>query len=311
MIEFFDCERVLVEGVTIQNPPMWTVHPVLTRGFIMRGVTVRSHTANNDGVDPDMSQDVLITDCDFITSDDGVAIKAGRTRDGVRRQRPTQRVVVRRCTVRAPSKKMIQMGEGVRNGMAIGSEGAAGIFDVWITDCLLVDRRRGLYIKASAHGSAPFERVHVSRITMQNLHGEAIRLSTRYSAGGGGLYRSSGQSRPQWRAFDFEGITSTHSSSKASSLEFECRPGSMEGLTLRDSVFGAKRPTRAPWMTTELTETNVTYGRRPRPPRRLSAAEDVPPPHTSRAGARHGPRAAPGVAPRAPRRWLRAPQAPA
>merc|ERR1719191_1972734 len=81
-IEFFRCAGALLHGVTIKHSPMWSVHPVLTRNFWAHGVTIFTRGFNNDGIDPDMCQHVLIEKCTFSSSDDGVAIKAGRDTDG-------------------------------------------------------------------------------------------------------------------------------------------------------------------------------------------------------------------------------------
>merc|ERR1712023_222488 len=56
-LEFFDCQRVLIEGIEIRNGPMWSVHPVLCKGVTIRGVTILNTSANGDGIDPDMSTD--------------------------------------------------------------------------------------------------------------------------------------------------------------------------------------------------------------------------------------------------------------
>jgi polygalacturonase len=45
------CRRVLIEGVTILNSPMWELNPVLCTNVTVR-VTIRSHGPNNDGCDP-------------------------------------------------------------------------------------------------------------------------------------------------------------------------------------------------------------------------------------------------------------------
>merc|ERR1719191_501754 len=125
-VEFFECDRVLLEGIEIKNSPMWSVHPVLCKGFHAKNVTIWSAGVNNDGIDPDMSTDVLIEGCSFQTSDDGVAIKAGRDADGRKIAKKTERVVVMNCKV-LPNKEAEKHGEGARNGMAIGSEGSAGV----------------------------------------------------------------------------------------------------------------------------------------------------------------------------------------
>ena len=92
-----NCERVLLEGVTIRDSPFWTIHPTYCRHVIIRGVTVDSMNFNNDGCDPDSCSDVLIENCIFRTGDDGIAIKSGRDQDAWRVARPTERVLVRNC----------------------------------------------------------------------------------------------------------------------------------------------------------------------------------------------------------------------
>lgn len=77
----------------------------------MRGIRIQPGIMNDDGVDPGSSRDVLIEDCVFETTDDNVAIKSGRDRDG-RSGPPCENIVIRRCRgVRAQT-----------NAFAIGSE---------------------------------------------------------------------------------------------------------------------------------------------------------------------------------------------
>jgi polygalacturonase len=107
----YDCRNVLVEGVTFQGSPFWTVHPVFCTNVTIRGIHVLPGTTNDDGVDPDSCRDVLIENCVFDTADDNIAIKAGRDQDAWG-DRPCENIVVRNCT-------------GVHskaNGYCIGSE---------------------------------------------------------------------------------------------------------------------------------------------------------------------------------------------
>lgn len=52
LIQFYRCENVLVSDVTIVDPPMWTIHPVLSRDVTVRGVTVHSTLYNTDAATP-------------------------------------------------------------------------------------------------------------------------------------------------------------------------------------------------------------------------------------------------------------------
>jgi polygalacturonase len=123
-IQFNRCEQVLLEGITITNSPFWTIHPYRSSQVTIRNVKVRAHGHNNDGVDPEMSQNVLIENCVFDQGDDAIAVKSGRAPEGWRSEMPSKNIVVRRCQV--------------RNGhqlMAIGSELSGGIENILIQDC--------------------------------------------------------------------------------------------------------------------------------------------------------------------------------
>lgn len=127
-IQFNRCENVLLEGVTITNSPFWTIHPYLSKNVTIRNIKVYAHGHNNDGIDPEMSQNVLIENCIFDQGDDAIAIKSGRNPEGWRLKVPTKGVVIRNCTV--------------KNGhqlVAIGTELSGGIENVLIENCEVVD----------------------------------------------------------------------------------------------------------------------------------------------------------------------------
>jgi polygalacturonase len=98
-IQPYRSRNILIEGVTINNSPMWEIHPVLCANVTVRGVTVVSHGPNNDGCNPESCKDVLIEDCVFDTGDDCVAIKSGRNDDGRRVATPSENIVVRNCVM--------------------------------------------------------------------------------------------------------------------------------------------------------------------------------------------------------------------
>lgn len=99
-IQPYRSRNILIEGVTINNSPMWEIHPVLCQNVTVRGVTVVTHGPNNDGCNPESSRDVLIEDCVFDTGDDCVAIKSGRNDDGRRVATPSENIIVRNCVMK-------------------------------------------------------------------------------------------------------------------------------------------------------------------------------------------------------------------
>lgn len=123
-IQFNRCENVLLEGITITNSPFWTIHPYLCKNVVIRKVKVWAHGHNNDGIDPEMSQNVLVENCVFDQGDDAIAVKSGRAPEGWRSNTPSKNIVIRNCQV--------------KNGhqlMAIGSELSGGIENIYIHDC--------------------------------------------------------------------------------------------------------------------------------------------------------------------------------
>ncbi|HTB82282.1 MAG TPA: glycoside hydrolase family 28 protein [Candidatus Sulfotelmatobacter sp.] len=123
-IQFQRCQQVMIQGVKIRRSPMWEIHPLLCTNFIVRGVNIYSHGANNDGCDPESCNDVLIEECTFDTGDDCIAIKSGRNEDGRRVGVPSQNLIIRDCIMR----------DG-HAGTAIGSEISGSCSNVFVENC--------------------------------------------------------------------------------------------------------------------------------------------------------------------------------
>ncbi|HET9571731.1 MAG TPA: glycoside hydrolase family 28 protein [Bacteroidales bacterium] len=123
-IQFNRSENILLEGIHITNSPFWTIHLYLSKNIVVRNVKVFAHDHNNDGIDPEMSQNVLIEDCVFDQGDDAIAVKSGRNPEGWRSKTPSKNIVIRNCIV--------------KNGhqlMAIGSELSGGIENIYLQHC--------------------------------------------------------------------------------------------------------------------------------------------------------------------------------
>lgn len=170
-IQFNRCENVLLEGVSIENSPFWVIHPFLSKNIVIRKVRVKAHGHNNDGVDPEMSQNVLIEDCLFDQGDDAIAIKSGRNRDAWRLNTPSKNIVVRNCVV--------------RNGhqlLAIGSELSGGVENVLIENCE-VDKEietvgHLLYIKTNERRGGFVKNIHMRGISSGDLRHGVLGIET-------------------------------------------------------------------------------------------------------------------------------------
>jgi polygalacturonase len=138
LVQFYKCTDVLIEGVSLIDSPFWTLHPLFSDTVIIRNLTITNprDAPNTDGIDIDSCQNVLIEHCHVGVGDDGICLKSGSGTDGIRANRPTCNVRVRNCTVKD--------GHG---GIVIGSETAAGIYDVIAEDCAFKGTDRGIRIK--------------------------------------------------------------------------------------------------------------------------------------------------------------------
>jgi polygalacturonase len=155
-IQFNRCENILMDGVSITNSPFWTIHPFLSKNIILRNLKVYAHGHNNDGVDPEMSQNILIENCVFDQGDDAIAIKSGSNQDAWRLNTPSKNIVMRNCTV--------------KNGhqlVAIGSELSGGVENVFIDKCTVVDGAKLnhlLFIKTNERRGGYVRNIYMSNI---------------------------------------------------------------------------------------------------------------------------------------------------
>lgn len=171
-IQFNRCRRVLVENVDIGHSPFWTIHPLLCEDVVIRGVEIWAHGHNNDGVDPEMTRNLLIEHCTFDQGDDAIAIKAGRNHDAWRLATPTENIVMRHCLIR----KGHQLA-------AIGSELSGGIRNVYIHDCRFVeDGGEGpfnlLFIKTNRRRGGFVENIHFENIRAGRVRESILGIET-------------------------------------------------------------------------------------------------------------------------------------
>lgn len=178
-VEFYRCSRVLVEGITLRNSPFWCIHPVYCDNVTVRGVTIDSHSPNNDGCDPESSRNVLIENCLFRTGDDAVAIKAGRDADGRRVGVPSENIVIRHCRFYSEC-----------NGLCIGSEMSGGVHDVYMTDVEIGNVKNALLFKSNLDRGGYIRNVFVDNIRIASAKGAVLRFETNYFGYRGGNWPS-------------------------------------------------------------------------------------------------------------------------
>lgn len=166
-------KNILVEGITLNESPMWNVHPVYSENIIVRGITVNSlESPNGDGVVPDSCRNVLVEYNHLETGDDAVVIKSGLNEDGLRIGIPSENIVVRNFSARD-----VRTGSG---GIVFGSETSGGIRNVYVHDAFFDGCDRGIRFKTTRGRGNVIENIHVRDIHMQNIERQAINFNSYY-----------------------------------------------------------------------------------------------------------------------------------
>lgn len=171
------CERILLQGFTLKNSPMWQLNPVMCRSITVDGVTLFSHGPNNDGCDPESCNGVHICNCRFDTGDDCISLKSGRDRDGRLANVPCENVLI--------ENNDFADGHG---GVALGSEMSGGIRRV-----LAINNRfsspnltYALRLKTNARRGGKVEDVILADSVMDHVHGAAVHGTMLYEDGRNG-----------------------------------------------------------------------------------------------------------------------------
>ncbi len=154
LLQFNRCRNVLLDGFQIRESPFWTIHLYLCDGAVARNLDVRAHGHNNDGIDLEMSRNVLVEHCVFDQGDDAVVIKAGRNRDAWRLNTPCENIVVRHCTIL----------EG-HTMLGVGSEISGGVRNVYMHDCEAPKSvRRFFFIKTNHRRGGFVENIYMKDV---------------------------------------------------------------------------------------------------------------------------------------------------
>jgi len=170
LIHFNRCENIRLENFSIENSPFWTIHTYLCKNVLLRKLNVFAHGHNNDGYDPEMTQNVLVEDCVFDQGDDAIAVKSGRDHEAWRLATPARNIVIRNCNV--------------KNGhqlLAIGSELSGGIENVFMQNCT-VDANAKMFhlvfIKTNERRGGFVKNISVENIKSGNVSEGILGIET-------------------------------------------------------------------------------------------------------------------------------------
>ncbi len=167
MIAFSSCERVLIEGITLSNSPMFHIAiSGKTSDVTVRGLTIRA-PASTDPVNPSHNTDacdvtakrILIQDCDVSVGDDNYTCGGG-----------TSDVLITNCTY------------GYGHGLSIGSPTSGGISNFTVVNCTFNNTEQGIRIKSDRDRGGFLHHLTYQNLRMTNVNYPILIYATYMAA---------------------------------------------------------------------------------------------------------------------------------
>jgi polygalacturonase len=168
LVVFDHCHHVRVEGVTLQNSPMWQLVPYNSDDVVIRNIRVLApeKSPNTDGIDPFSSSNVVIDHVFADVGDDNIAIKSG---------------AINSPGGDLPSKNIritnVDFQHG--HGLSIGSEIAGGAQNISVDHAHFRGTDNGIRIKANRDRGNDVSGIHFRDIKMEGVK-TALILSAYY-----------------------------------------------------------------------------------------------------------------------------------
>jgi hypothetical protein len=135
LIRLEQCRNVRIHDIRIRNTPMFGIHPVECDGVNIRGVSMITDMRgpNTDGIDPESSRNVIISDSYIETGDDAICLKSHRL--------PVENVTVTNCVL-ISDDSAIKVGTGTYSDF----------HNIVVSNCVITGTHYGIgmYLKDGA-----------------------------------------------------------------------------------------------------------------------------------------------------------------
>jgi polygalacturonase len=170
LVVFDHCHHIRVEGVTLQNSPMWHLVPYNSDDVVIRNIRVLApeKSPNTDAINPFSSSNVVIDHVFADVGDDNIAIKSGS---------------IQSSGGDLPSKNIritnVDFQHG--HGLSIGSEIAGGAQNISVDHAHFRGTDNGIRIKANRDRGNDVSGIHFHDVQMEDVK-TALILSEYYPA---------------------------------------------------------------------------------------------------------------------------------
>jgi len=164
LVRWVRCTNVAVRDVHLTNPGAWTLNFFQSKGVVIENVAIRSRDQklrNNDGVNIDSSQDVRVRNCDIISGDDALVIKATGSK-------PSRDIVATDCKLSTRT-----------NAIKLGTESYGDFENISVSNCQVSKTQMAGIALYNVDGGN-LQHVTITDVTMDDLPvAIAIRLGAR------------------------------------------------------------------------------------------------------------------------------------
>jgi polygalacturonase len=165
-VRFMNSRNIRIDGLRFIGSSMWTIHLLYSENAVVENLVIEAYPGvHADGIVVDSSRFVRLQNNYIDAGDDGLVIKAGKDRDGLRVNRPTEDVAISNCTV-----------HHAQAALAIGSETSGGVRNLVASNITVKDTVNGIHLKSRRGRGGIVEDIRFNNWTMENV-GQAITIS--------------------------------------------------------------------------------------------------------------------------------------
>lgn len=120
VIWMIQSKKIKIEGIKLQNSALWMQHYIACENLYIHDIEVYNHAnKNNDMMDINGCKDVIISDCQGDTDDDGITLKSTHAM-------PNENITIANCIISSHC-----------NAIKCGTESNAGFKNIIISNCII------------------------------------------------------------------------------------------------------------------------------------------------------------------------------
>lgn len=186
-------KNVLIEGVTLNNSPKFSMNISDINGLVLHQVNVMNEwwAQNADGLDIGSCKNVLIYECTVNTGDDGICMKSATAK---KNEFNVENIVIKNCKV-----------YHAHGGFVIGSNTDANMHNIYVANCSFIWTDTGIRVKSNVGRGGKVTNIFCENIYMKDIDKAAIIYELEYIDLG--AVKTKGSNIDSSKVPDFDGFS--------------------------------------------------------------------------------------------------------